>query len=47
MVEQVIQRYAPESFGELDELYALLRRFAAEAARDEARHFTADLVAAA
>jgi uncharacterized protein (DUF2336 family) len=47
MVEQVIARYAPESFGELDELYALLRRFAAEAARDEARHFTADLVAAA
>jgi uncharacterized protein (DUF2336 family) len=47
MVEQVIQRYAPESVGELDDLYALLRRFAAEAARDEARHFTADLVAAA
>jgi uncharacterized protein (DUF2336 family) len=47
MVEQVIARYAPESFGELDELYALLRRFASEAARDEARHFTADLVAAA
>jgi uncharacterized protein (DUF2336 family) len=47
MIEQVIVRYAPESFGELDELYALLRRFAAEAARDEARHFTADLVAAA
>lgn len=47
MVEQVIARYAPESVGELDELYALLRRFAAEAARDEARHFTADLVAAA
>jgi uncharacterized protein (DUF2336 family) len=47
MVEQVIVRYAPESVGELDELYALLRRFAAEAARDEARHFTADLVAAA
>lgn len=47
MVEQVIARYAPESVGELDELYALLRRFATEAARDEARHFTADLVAAA
>lgn len=47
MVEQVITRYAPEAFGELDELYALLRRFASEAARDEARHFTADLVAAA
>lgn len=47
MVEQVIVRYAPESVGELDELYALLRRFATEAARDEARYFTADLVAAA
>lgn len=47
MVEQVIARYAPESVGELDEIYALLRRFATEAARDEARHFTADLVAAA
>lgn len=47
MVENVIARYAPEAFGELDELYALLRRFASEAARDEARHFTADLVAAA
>ena len=47
MVEEVIVRYAPESFGELDELYALLRRFAAEAARDEARYLTADLVAAA
>lgn len=47
MVEQVIARYAPESVGELDDLYALLRRFATEAARDEARLFTADLVAAA
>lgn len=47
MVEQVIARYAPEAVGELDELYALLWRFASEAARDEARHFTADLVAAA
>lgn len=47
MVERVIARYTPETFGELDELYALLRRFAAEAARDEARLFTADLVAAA
>jgi len=47
MVEEVIARYAPESFGELDDLYALLRRFASEAARDEARHLTADLVAAA
>jgi uncharacterized protein (DUF2336 family) len=47
MVEQVIARYAPDAYGELDELYALLRRFASEAARDEARHFTADLVAAA
>lgn len=47
VVERVIARYAPESYGELDELYALLRRFATEAARDEARLFTADLVAAA
>lgn len=47
MVEQVIARYAPEAYGELDELYALLWRFASEAARDEARYFTADLVAAA
>lgn len=47
MIERVLTRYAPESRGELDELYALLRRFASEAARDEARLFTADLVAAA
>lgn len=47
MIERVLTRYAPESFGELDELYALLRRFAAEAARDEARLYTADLAAAA
>lgn len=47
MIERVLTRYVPECSGELDELYALLRRFAAEAARDEARMFTADLLAAA
>jgi hypothetical protein len=32
--------------GEIDYLFAMLRRFAAEASREEARFFTADLVAA-
>jgi uncharacterized protein (DUF2336 family) len=45
MVERVLAAYAPLASGELDQLLALLRRFAAEAARDEARAFTEDLIA--
>ena len=45
MVERVLTAYAPLAASELDQLLVLLRRFAAEAARDEARAFTEDLIA--
>lgn len=45
MVERVLTAYAPVADGDLDVLLAQLRRFAAEAARDEARAFARDLVA--
>lgn len=45
MVERVLTAYVPLAEGELDQLLAILRRFAAEAARDEARAFARDLVA--
>jgi uncharacterized protein (DUF2336 family) len=47
MIERVLTRYESAAPDELDQLLALLRRFAAEAAREEARSYTADLVAAA
>jgi uncharacterized protein (DUF2336 family) len=47
MVERVLTRYEDAAEGELDHLLAMLRKFAAEAAREEARYYTADLVAAA
>jgi uncharacterized protein (DUF2336 family) len=47
IVERVLERYQRAASGELDHLISMLRRLAAEAARDEARTFTADLVAAA
>ncbi|MEX2127393.1 MAG: DUF2336 domain-containing protein [Xanthobacteraceae bacterium] len=47
MVERVLTRYEGMAGGELDYLLAMLRRFAAEAAREEARYYTADLIAAA
>jgi uncharacterized protein (DUF2336 family) len=47
IVERVLERYQRAAPGELDQLLSLLRRLAAEATRDEARSFTADLVAAA
>jgi uncharacterized protein (DUF2336 family) len=47
MVERVLTRYEGAAPGELDHLLAMLRRFAAEAAREEARYYAADLVAAA
>jgi uncharacterized protein (DUF2336 family) len=46
MVERVLTLYAGANDGEIDYLFAMLRRFAAEAAREEARYYTADLVAA-
>ncbi len=45
MVERVLTLYSTED-GEVDYLFAMLRRFAVEAAREEARYYTADLVAA-
>lgn len=47
IVERVLERYQRAAPGELDQLLSLLRRLAAEATREEARSFTADLVAAA
>jgi uncharacterized protein (DUF2336 family) len=47
MVERVLTRYEEAGEGELDHLLALLRKLAGEAARDEARLYTADLLAAA
>ena len=46
MVERVLTIYAGSDEGEIDYLFAMLRRFAAEASREEARVYTADLVAA-
>ena len=45
-VERVLTACEAENTGELDSLLAVLRRFAAEAARDEARQFSAALPAA-
>lgn len=47
IVERVLVRYEEAADGELDHLLALLRKLAAEAAREEARIYTEDLVAAA
>jgi uncharacterized protein (DUF2336 family) len=46
MVERVLTIYTGADEGEIDYLFAMLRRFAAEASREEARFYTADLVAA-
>lgn len=47
MVELVLARYEQSADGQLDYHLAMLRKLAAEAAREEARLYTADLVAAA
>jgi uncharacterized protein (DUF2336 family) len=47
MIERVLTRCENETLGELAPLLTLLRRFATEAARDEARLFCDGLVAAA
>lgn len=44
MVERVLTRCAEGSPGEIEPLLTLLRRFAAEAAREEARAFCRDLI---
>lgn len=46
MVERVLTIYTGSDETEIDYLFAMLRRFAAEASREEARFYTADLVAA-
>jgi uncharacterized protein (DUF2336 family) len=43
MVERVLTHYRGNDPRQLDSYFALLRRYAAEAAREEARAFTADL----
>ena len=45
MVERVLTRCAEQSLGDIEPLLTLLRRFAAEAAREEARMFCDDLLA--
>src|SRR5499426_3016256 len=45
VVERVLARCADGSIGDIEPLLTLLRRFAAEAAREEARAFCAELVA--
>jgi uncharacterized protein (DUF2336 family) len=45
MVERVLTRCAEEPIGDIEPLLMLLRRFAAEAAREEARLFCDDLIA--
>ena len=45
MVERVLTRCADEALGDIEPLLLLLRRFAAEAAREEARMFCNELVA--
>jgi uncharacterized protein (DUF2336 family) len=45
MIERVLTRCANEALGELAPLFTLLRRFATEAAREEARLFCDELVA--
>lgn len=45
MVERVLARCAGERGSDMASLLALLRRFAVEAAREEARMFCDDLVA--
>jgi uncharacterized protein (DUF2336 family) len=47
MVERVLTRCAEQLLGDVEPLLTLLRRFAAEAAREEARMLCADLVAGA
>jgi uncharacterized protein (DUF2336 family) len=47
MVENVLARCEQAGEGDLDHLYAMLRKFAGEAAREEARLYAADLLAAA
>ena len=47
MVERVLTLYRGQDPRELDGYFALLRRYAAEAAREEARAFTEDLTEAA
>jgi hypothetical protein len=46
MIERVLTRCESEATSEIEPLLTLLRRFATEAAREEARLFCEDLVAA-
>jgi hypothetical protein len=45
MIERVLTRCEEQDLGELEPLLTLLRRFATEAAREEARLFCDELVA--
>ena len=45
MIERVLTGCGRDHVGEVEPLLTLLRRFATEAARDEARHYCRELVA--
>ncbi len=45
MIERVLTRCADAAIGDIEPLLTLLRRFATEAAREEARLFCDELVA--
>jgi hypothetical protein len=47
MIERVLTSCAQDALGDVEPLLTLLRRFAAEAAREEARLFCDELVAQA
>ena len=47
MIERVLTRYAEDATTEIDPILTLLRRFATEAAREEARLFCQELAAEA
>ena len=46
MIERVLTRYGKASATDIDPILTLLRRFATEAAREEARLFCQELAAA-
>ena len=47
MIERILERYKSVTFGEVDELLSMLRRFSSETARDAAREFVSDQTKAA
>jgi len=42
MIERILERYKSVAFGEIDDLFSMLRRFSSETARDAAREYVSD-----